>query len=232
MPPASKYFSFCPIGVTVIGTLRFWVSASCREIGRSRMVLTLSTTWSPSKLYSPSFFSPASNIVNVPSFFSVSERRETSSTTWGSVPGSGVSLRWPSHVPTYGNVCADPQPHPKPRIAATAIIMRQMALFTPEVYTAMGLNEGEYALILKLLGREPSTTELGMFAVMWSEHCGYKYSRPVLAAFKRYKEALEGDGSETAGIVELGDGFGVTLKVESHNHPSAVEPYQGAATGV
>ena len=107
-----------------------------------------------------------------------------------------------------------------------------MALFTPEVYTAMGLNEGEYALILKLLGREPSTTELGMFAVMWSEHCGYKYSRPVLAAFKRYKEALEGVGFENAGIVELGDGFGVTLKVESHNHPSAVEPYQGAATGV
>jgi phosphoribosylformylglycinamidine synthase subunit PurL len=71
-----------------------------------------------------------------------------------------------------------------------------------------------------------------MFAVMWSEHCGYKYSRPVLALFKRYKEALEGKGFENAGIVDIGDGLGITMKIESHNHPSAVEPYQGAATGV
>lgn len=71
-----------------------------------------------------------------------------------------------------------------------------------------------------------------MFAVMWSEHCGYKYSRPVLAYFKNYKEAMEGEGLENAGVVDIGDGLGVTMKVESHNHPSAVEPYQGAATGV
>lgn len=71
-----------------------------------------------------------------------------------------------------------------------------------------------------------------MFAVMWSEHCGYKYSRPVLAYFKRYKEALEGKGFENAGVIDIGDGLGITMKVESHNHPSAVEPYQGAATGV
>lgn len=96
----------------------------------------------------------------------------------------------------------------------------------------MGLNDGEYDLILKLLEREPSYTELGMFAVMWSEHCGYKYSRPVLAYFKRYKEAMEGEGLENAGIVDIGDGLGITMKVESHNHPSAVEPYEGAATGV
>lgn len=96
----------------------------------------------------------------------------------------------------------------------------------------MGLNAGEYELILTLLGRTPTHTELGMFAVMWSEHCGYKYSRPVLAYFKRYKEAMEGDGLENAGIVDIGDGLGITMKVESHNHPSAVEPYQGAATGV
>ena len=106
------------------------------------------------------------------------------------------------------------------------------ALITPEVYTSMGLNDGEYALILELLGREPSHTELGMFAVMWSEHCGYKYSRPVLAYFAEYRKALEGDGLENAGVVEIGDGLGITMKVESHNHPSAVEPYQGAATGV
>ncbi len=96
----------------------------------------------------------------------------------------------------------------------------------------MGLNAKEFDLILQLHGREPSLTELGMFAVMWSEHCGYKYSRPVLAYFKKYKEAMEGSGLENAGVVDIGDGIGVTMKVESHNHPSAVEPYQGAATGV
>lgn len=111
-------------------------------------------------------------------------------------------------------------------------IICTMSPISAEVYESMGLNKGEFDLILKLLGRDPTPTELGMFAVMWSEHCGYKYSRPVLAAFKNYKEALEGEGFENAGIVELGDGLGVTMKVESHNHPSAVEPYQGAATGV
>ena len=107
-----------------------------------------------------------------------------------------------------------------------------MAAITTEVYTSMGLTKDEYALILQLLNREPTYTELGMFAVMWSEHCGYKFSRPVLAAFKKYKEAMEGSGLENAGVVDIGDGWGVTMKVESHNHPSAVEPYQGAATGV
>src|SRR5277367_5400834 len=107
-----------------------------------------------------------------------------------------------------------------------------MAVSTIELYASMGLNLGEYESILALLGREPTYTELGMFAVMWSEHCGYKYSRPVLAYFKKYKEAMEGQGLENAGIVDIGDGLGITMKVESHNHPSAVEPYQGAATGV
>ncbi|RYG45670.1 phosphoribosylformylglycinamidine synthase II, partial [bacterium] len=103
---------------------------------------------------------------------------------------------------------------------------------TPEVYTSMGLNDGEYKLLLELLGREPSYTELGMFAVMWSEHCGYKYSRPVLNYFKNYREAMAEGGLENAGVVDIGEGIGITFKVESHNHPSAVEPYQGAATGV
>src|ERR1700684_69500 len=106
------------------------------------------------------------------------------------------------------------------------------ALVTPQMIRDMGLNAAEYQQILDLLGREPTYTELGMFSVMWSEHCGYKYSRPVLAYFQRYKEALEGKGFENAGIVDIGDGLGVTMKIESHNHPSAVEPYQGAATGV
>ena len=107
-----------------------------------------------------------------------------------------------------------------------------MAAITAELYSSMGLTESEYELILQLLKREPTYTELGMFAVMWSEHCGYKFSRPVLSYFKRYKAALEGEGFENAGVVDIGDGLGLTMKVESHNHPSAVEPYQGAATGV
>lgn len=96
----------------------------------------------------------------------------------------------------------------------------------------MGLTHSEYDRIVELMGREPNETELGMFAVMWSEHCGYKYSRPILAYFSEYKKAMEGAGLENAGIIPLDAGLGVALKVESHNHPSAVEPYQGAATGV
>ncbi|MCE9558212.1 MAG: phosphoribosylformylglycinamidine synthase subunit PurL [Armatimonadetes bacterium] len=107
-----------------------------------------------------------------------------------------------------------------------------MSVIEPEIYRAMGVTDFEFNLILGLLQRVPTHTELGMFAVMWSEHCGYKFSRPVLARFKKYKEAMDGDGLENAGIVPIGGGLGITMKVESHNHPSAVEPYQGAATGV
>lgn len=96
----------------------------------------------------------------------------------------------------------------------------------------MGVIPSEFERIVELMGREPNMTELGMFAVMWSEHCGYKYSRPILAYFKRYKEAMESGGHENAGVIPIGGGLGVAFKVESHNHPSAVEPYQGAATGV
>jgi phosphoribosylformylglycinamidine synthase len=96
----------------------------------------------------------------------------------------------------------------------------------------MGLTDAEYQRIVDLMGREPTDVELGMFAVMWSEHCGYKYSRPVLSLFKKYRESLEGAGFENAGIIPLDENLGVAFKVESHNHPSAVEPHQGAATGV
>lgn len=102
----------------------------------------------------------------------------------------------------------------------------------PEVYREMGLNDQEYARIVDVLGRHPTYTELGMYAVMWSEHCGYKFSRPILKLFRKYREAIEGSGLENAGIVDIGDGFGIAMKMESHNHPSAVEPFQGAATGV
>jgi phosphoribosylformylglycinamidine synthase len=107
-----------------------------------------------------------------------------------------------------------------------------MATITKEVYHSMGLRDSEYDLILQHLGRTPTLTEVGMFAVMWSEHCGYKYSRPILRYFSRYKAAMDGGGHENAGVVDIGDNLGVVMKVESHNHPSAVEPYQGAATGV
>ncbi|WP_395138405.1 AIR synthase related protein, partial [Armatimonas sp.] len=97
----------------------------------------------------------------------------------------------------------------------------------------MGVNALEYAQIQEVLGRVPTYTELGMYAVMWSEHCGYKYSRPVLKLFSEYKKAQESGELENAGSVPLGDtGWGVVFKMESHNHPSAVEPFQGAATGV
>lgn len=102
----------------------------------------------------------------------------------------------------------------------------------PEVYQPMGLNDEEYSKIVEMLGRHPTYTEVGMFAVMWSEHCGYKYSRPILKYFAKYKEAIEGEGLENAGIIDIGDGLGICMKMESHNHPSAVEPFQGAATGV
>jgi len=105
-------------------------------------------------------------------------------------------------------------------------------MIDPQVYREMGLNDSEYALILKALGREPTITELGMYAVMWSEHCGYKYSRPVLRLFKKYKEAMDTGAVENAGVIDIGNGLGIVMKMESHNHPSAVEPFQGAATGV
>jgi phosphoribosylformylglycinamidine synthase len=103
---------------------------------------------------------------------------------------------------------------------------------TPQVYRGMGLSDSEYEAILALVGRSITYTELGMFAVMWSEHCGYKSSRNVLRLFKRYAASLDGEGFENAGIVDIGDGIGVAMKMESHNHPSAIEPYNGAATGV
>ncbi len=105
-------------------------------------------------------------------------------------------------------------------------------MIDPKIYRDMGLNDLEYERILGILGREPSPTELGMFAVMWSEHCGYKYSRPVLSLFKTYREAQEKGALENAGVIPLDDKRGIVFKMESHNHPSAVEPFQGAATGV
>ncbi len=102
----------------------------------------------------------------------------------------------------------------------------------PEIYREMGLSDEEYGKVVDVLGRHPTYTEVGMYSVMWSEHCGYKYSRPVLRLFKKYREALDGEGLENAGYIDIGDGYGIVMKMETHNHPSAVEPFQGAATGV
>jgi len=101
-----------------------------------------------------------------------------------------------------------------------------------ETYTALGLSDFEYDRILELMGRAPNYLELSLFSVMWSEHCGYKNSRPLLGRFPNSgPNVLQGPG-ENAGVVSLGDGWALAFKVESHNHPSAVEPYEGAATGV
>ncbi|MEJ2493873.1 MAG: phosphoribosylformylglycinamidine synthase subunit PurL [Ignavibacteriaceae bacterium] len=104
---------------------------------------------------------------------------------------------------------------------------------TPELAKEHGLNEEEYERIKKILGRAPSFTELGIFSVMWSEHCSYKNSIAQLKTLPRSGgKLLVGAGEENAGLVDIGDGLAVAFKIESHNHPSAVEPYQGAATGV
>jgi phosphoribosylformylglycinamidine synthase subunit PurL len=95
-----------------------------------------------------------------------------------------------------------------------------------------GLTEAEYALVIATLGREPNSVELGMFGAMWSEHCAYKHSRPLLGLLPTSGERVLVGPGENAGAIDIGEGLAVVFKVESHNHPSAVEPYQGAATGV
>lgn len=101
-----------------------------------------------------------------------------------------------------------------------------------QLYREMGLTDDEFARIEAILGRLPNYTETGIFSVMWSEHCSYKNSKPVLKKFPTDgPHVLQGPG-EGAGIVDIGDGLAVAFKIESHNHPSAIEPYQGAATGV
>lgn len=103
---------------------------------------------------------------------------------------------------------------------------------TPDLIAQHGLKPEEYQLILEILGREPSITELGIFSVMWSEHCSYKNSKPLLKLFPTEgPQVLQGPG-ENAGVVALDEELAICFKMESHNHPSAVEPFQGAATGV
>ena len=107
-----------------------------------------------------------------------------------------------------------------------------MSEITAELIASHGLTPGEYKRIEQILGREPNYTELGIFSVMWSEHCSYKSSRVHLRKFPtRGPRVVQGPG-ENAGVIDIGDGWVAAFKMESHNHPSFIEPYQGAATGV
>jgi phosphoribosylformylglycinamidine synthase len=111
--------------------------------------------------------------------------------------------------------------------------MKQEPEVTLQTALQHGLTEDEYSKVLAILGRTPSFTELGIYSVMWSEHCSYKNSIAQLKTLPRSGgKLLVGAGEENAGLVDIGDGLAVAFKIESHNHPSAVEPYQGAATGV
>ncbi len=101
-----------------------------------------------------------------------------------------------------------------------------------KIWEEEGLMKSEYEMIVDLLGREPTRTELGMYGVMWSEHCSYKNSKPVLKKFPTEGEQVIQGPGENAGIIDIGDGQAISFKIESHNHPSAIEPYQGAATGI
>ena len=113
-----------------------------------------------------------------------------------------------------------------------AMTLSNEPAITPELIAQHGLKPDEYERILKLIGRTPSFTELGIFSAMWNEHCSYKSSKihlrtlPTTGAW-----VIQGPG-ENAGVIDIGDGLAVVFKMESHNHPSYIEPYQGAATGV
>lgn len=103
---------------------------------------------------------------------------------------------------------------------------------TEKLYREMGLSDSEYEKVVGILGRQPNYVETGLYSVMWSEHCSYKNSKPVLKRFPtKGAHVLQGPG-EGAGVVDIGDGQAIVFKIESHNHPSAVEPFHGAATGV
>src|SRR5438128_7282070 len=107
-----------------------------------------------------------------------------------------------------------------------------MATVSPELLAQHNLTVDEYGRIVKALGREPNLTELGLFSVMWSEHCSYKSSRVHLRTLPTEGPRVVQGPGENAGAVDIGDGLAAVFKIESHNHPSFIEPYQGAATGV
>ena len=107
-----------------------------------------------------------------------------------------------------------------------------MIKITKELVDEHGINDKEYGFILESLGREPTITELGIFSAMWSEHCSYKSSKTWLKKLPTSNDKVIQGPGENAGVIDLGDGDAAVFKMESHNHPSYIEPYQGAATGV
>ncbi|MEM7319664.1 MAG: AIR synthase related protein, partial [Pseudomonadota bacterium] len=108
----------------------------------------------------------------------------------------------------------------------------QEPAITPDLIASHGLKPEEYDQILQIIGREPTFTELGVFSAMWNEHCSYKSSKKWLRTLPTDGPQVICGPGENAGIVDIGDGQAVVFKMESHNHPSYIEPYQGAATGV
>ncbi len=111
--------------------------------------------------------------------------------------------------------------------------MEKLIKVDTELAVNLGLTGEEYNEIKRLLGREPNFTELGVFSAMWSEHCSYKNSRKLFSLFPTQgRQVMVGAGEENAGVVDIGDGLGVVFKIESHNHPSAVEPFEASATGI
>ena len=108
-----------------------------------------------------------------------------------------------------------------------------MAPIAQELLDEVALSRAEYEAIIDRLGREPNELEIGLFGALWSEHCGYKHTKALLRTLPNTSDRLlVAPGAENAGVVDIGDGYAVAFKIESHNHPSAVEPYEGAATGV
>src|SRR4051812_38048734 len=107
-----------------------------------------------------------------------------------------------------------------------------MSQITPEIVAQHGLSPEEYERVLHAMGREPNLTELGIFSVMWSEHCSYKSSRIHLKKLPTTGPQVICGPGENAGVIDIGDGQAAIFKMESHNHPSFIEPFQGAATGV
>src|SRR5450759_1159773 len=118
--------------------------------------------------------------------------------------------------------------------ATSAAAVKAMAAEPPvaPLHRQLGLTDQELDMIRGKIGRDPNHTELAMFSVMWSEHCSYKSSKPLLKTLPTRGNGILAGVGDNAGVVRIGDGLAVAFKIESHNHPSAVEPYQGAATGV
>jgi phosphoribosylformylglycinamidine synthase len=116
--------------------------------------------------------------------------------------------------------------------SASSSVISESISVTPQLLAQHGITAEEYERILEALGRTPSLTELGIFSVMWSEHCSYKSSRVHLKRLPTKSERVVQGPGENAGIIDVGDGWACAFKIESHNHPSYIEPYQGAATGV